>query len=205
MKGLSHTYISVHSPPQTPLPSRLPYHIEQSSMYYSVGPCWWSILHILVRGLPWWLSGKESLSQCRRHRFDSWYRKIPHASEQLSPRTPQLLRLCSGAREPKHTESTHPGARAPPREELGQEGHARYLDSSPCSPQLEKSPCSNQDPAQPKRVHILKNNKEIYQWVHVHPKLSNYPFLHPFPYPPATISSLSKSVSVLLSKFIQTV
>ena len=28
-------------------------------------------------GLPWWLSGKESTCQCRRHEFDPWVRKIP--------------------------------------------------------------------------------------------------------------------------------
>ena len=28
-------------------------------------------------GLPWWLSGKESASQCGRHRFNPWIRKIP--------------------------------------------------------------------------------------------------------------------------------
>ena len=28
-------------------------------------------------GLPWWLSGKESTCQCRRHGFDPWVRKIP--------------------------------------------------------------------------------------------------------------------------------
>ena len=28
-------------------------------------------------GLPWWLSGKESTCQCRRHRFNPWVRKIP--------------------------------------------------------------------------------------------------------------------------------
>ena len=27
--------------------------------------------------LPWWLSGKESACQCRRHGFDSWVGKIP--------------------------------------------------------------------------------------------------------------------------------
>ena len=195
----------VHVPilPQTPLPSRLPHNTAQSSTCSAVGPCWWSFLHIPVSGLPWWLSGKESLSQCRRHRFDPWYRKIPHAPEQLS--------LCATATETvlwslgakTYLEPTHPRARAPPQEEPGQVGHVRYLDSSPSSPRLEKSLHSNQDPAQPKRIRILKNNEEIYQWVHVHPKLSNYPFLHPFPFPPATISSLSKSVSVLLSKFIQ--
>ena len=42
-------------------------------------------------GRPWWLSGKESTCQCRRHRFDPGFGKIPHAvrSKQLSlcPRT----------------------------------------------------------------------------------------------------------------------
>ena len=35
-------------------------------------------------GLSWWLSGKESTCQCRRHGFDSWSGKIPHALGQLS-------------------------------------------------------------------------------------------------------------------------
>ena len=38
-----------------------------------------------TRGFPWWLSGKESTYQCRRHGFDPWSGKIPHAEEQLSP------------------------------------------------------------------------------------------------------------------------
>ena len=28
-------------------------------------------------GLLWWLRGKESTCQCRRHRFDPWVRKTP--------------------------------------------------------------------------------------------------------------------------------
>ena len=47
--------------------------------------------------LPWWLSDKESAFQCRRHGFNPWSRKIPHAAEQLSPA--QLLSRCSRARE----------------------------------------------------------------------------------------------------------
>ena len=39
-----------------------------------------------------WLSGKESGCQCRRHRFNPWSRKIPHALEQLS--------LCTTTTEP---------------------------------------------------------------------------------------------------------
>ena len=30
-----------------------------------------------ILGLPWWLRGKESTCQCRRHRFDPWVGKIP--------------------------------------------------------------------------------------------------------------------------------
>ena len=38
----------------------------------------------LQERLHWWLSGKESACQCRRHRFNPWSpRKIPHAVEQL--------------------------------------------------------------------------------------------------------------------------
>ena len=36
---------------------------------------WW--LWVRYIGPPRWLSGKESACQCRRHRFDSWVRKIP--------------------------------------------------------------------------------------------------------------------------------
>ena len=31
---------------------------------------------LLNNGLPWWLSGKESTSQCRRNGFDPWVREI---------------------------------------------------------------------------------------------------------------------------------
>ena len=37
------------------------------------------VLKRLERGLPWWLSGKESACQGRRHRFDPWSRRIPQA------------------------------------------------------------------------------------------------------------------------------
>ena len=36
---------------------------------------------ILQIGLPWWLSGKESAWQCRRHRFNPWVGKIPWRSK----------------------------------------------------------------------------------------------------------------------------
>ena len=39
----------------------------------------------LANGLPWWLSGKESADQYKRHGFDLWSRKNPHAAGQLDP------------------------------------------------------------------------------------------------------------------------
>ena len=35
------------------------------------------IIVYVSNGLPWWLSGKESASQFRRHGFNPWVRKIP--------------------------------------------------------------------------------------------------------------------------------
>ena len=34
-----------------------------------------------IRGLPWWLSGKESACQCRRCGFDPWVGKMPWRSK----------------------------------------------------------------------------------------------------------------------------
>ena len=39
--------------------------------------CTHTCTHTHMPGLPWWLSGKESACQCRRHGFDPWVRKIP--------------------------------------------------------------------------------------------------------------------------------
>ena len=53
---------------------------------------WWATVHGATRvehdlvtkpnhkfpnGLPWWLGGKESTCQCRRHGFNPWVGKIP--------------------------------------------------------------------------------------------------------------------------------
>ena len=32
-------------------------------------------------GLPWWLFVKESAWQCRKHRFDPWSKRVPHATK----------------------------------------------------------------------------------------------------------------------------
>ena len=37
-------------------------------------PIWFGVK--LRNGLPWWLSGRESTCQCRRHEFHPWVRKI---------------------------------------------------------------------------------------------------------------------------------
>ena len=46
--------------------ARLGHHSVQSPHFYPLQ---------IFAGLPWWLSGKESACQCRRHRFDPWRKK----------------------------------------------------------------------------------------------------------------------------------
>ena len=49
-KPAIHIHVSIL--PQTPLSSRLPHSIEQSSMCCTVGPCWLSVLNIAVCTFP---------------------------------------------------------------------------------------------------------------------------------------------------------
>ena len=70
---------------------------------------------------------------------------IPRAAEQLSPRATA-------------TEAHAPRAQALQREKsLQWEACPWQLESGPCLPQLEKSPCSNENLAQPKINKIKKN------------------------------------------------
>ena len=110
-------------------------------------------------GLPWWLRGKESAYQCRRHRFNPWYRKIPHAAKQLNP----------------WATTTEPVLWSPWDALLSQRVttmEAR-VPWSPCSstrkatavrgpaPELENSPHSSEDSAQPKIIVFEKTFKRV--------------------------------------------
>jgi len=37
----------------------------------------YNLITNFLGGLLWWLNGKESACQCRRHKFDPWLGKIP--------------------------------------------------------------------------------------------------------------------------------
>ena len=109
------------------------------------------------KGLPWWLSGKEFTCQCRRHGFDPWSSKVPHAVQQLSLCTQllslwsraQRLYLLSRAHVPQLLEPPYPEAHAPPQQKPPQwEACALQLESSPSSLQLEKNLRSNENQAQ---------------------------------------------------------
>ena len=45
---------------------------------------WDSTTQNVLVWVPWWLSGKESACQCRRHEFDPQSGQISPATEQLS-------------------------------------------------------------------------------------------------------------------------
>ena len=100
-----------------------------------------------AKGLPWWLSGKESACQCTRRGFDLWSGKIPHAMEQLSPcaTTTWVCALEPGNRNfwshvPQLLTPTCPRAGAPQREKpLQREAHTPWLESNLRSPWLEKA------------------------------------------------------------------
>ena len=131
-------------------PSSVTYLCKLGQVTWTLG--WHNIRTSLV------LIGKEVACQRRRHGFDPWSRKIPHASEQLGHA--QLLSLCSRAGEPQllspcaaTTEAQAPRAGAPQQEKPPQwEAHSPQPESSPHLPQLEKSPHGNKDPAQPKII-----------------------------------------------------
>ena len=58
---------------------QLPWASVSSSVLYFIGLLWLkyiTCLHTYIR-LSWWLSGKESTCQSRRHEFDPWVGKIP--------------------------------------------------------------------------------------------------------------------------------
>ena len=102
-------------------------------------------------GLLWRLSGKESACRCRRHGFDPWARKIPHAPEQLSPWATATEPVLWSPGPPT------PGARVP---------RACALDkSSPCSEKLvsttgvEVPPAAAGRPSQQQRPSTAKNKQ----------------------------------------------
>jgi len=55
-------------------------------------------------GLSWWLSGKESICQCRRLRFDPWVRKMPWRRK-LQPTPVFLPEKSHGQRNPMDREA----------------------------------------------------------------------------------------------------
>ena len=75
-----------------------------------------------------------------------------------SVRAPQLLSLRFRPREQKLLKPRHPRAHALRQEKpLQREAHGLQLQSSPCSPPLEKSLCSNVRPSRAK-IYINKQN-----------------------------------------------
>ena len=102
-------------------------------------------------GVSWWLSGKVSACQCRRHGFDPWSRKIPHALEKLSlPTTtiePVLWRRCSSRKEVTATRRLWIAAR----------------ESPPLTASREK-PEQQRRPSRDRNKQLFINLKKIGNW-----------------------------------------
>lgn len=104
-------------------------------------------------GLFWWFSGQESVCQCRRQGFDLG--SMPRSSQ---AHVPQLLTLSSTAQE---AQLLKPWCSVWPmllnRRSHEEEAHASQPESSPRVPELEKSLCGNEGPAEPKINTQIKN------------------------------------------------
>ena len=79
-----------------------------------------SVFKINFCKLPWWLSGKEPPASAGEADSIPGLGGSPHAVEQLA-RVPQLLSLCSGAREPQVLKPVSTRAHASQPEKLLQE------------------------------------------------------------------------------------
>ena len=113
-----------------------------------------------------WLSGKESPCQCRRDTGSIADGEDPtcHGASKPVCHNYWTCALEPGscncwAHVPQLRKPTHPRASTPQEKPPQWEARAPQLESSPHSPQLEKSLCSNDDSAQPK---IKINFKILY-------------------------------------------
>ena len=103
--------------------------------------CWWNTLGKLLfkAGLQGFPGGSvvENLPANAGDGFNSWFRKIPHAAEQLNPRGHHSCWAC--AREPvsRNSRVHRPRARAP-QEERPQQREARAPTKAPHSQNKEK-------------------------------------------------------------------
>ena len=101
-------------------------------------------------GLSWCLRGKESTCQYYRHELRSLIHEDPTCLRATKPMHHNYW-ACVLEWEPQPLKPTRLTARAPQQEKPPQwEVCVLHLDSSPPSPQLEKTWCNNEDPAQPK-------------------------------------------------------
>ena len=110
-----------------------------------------SLLKYKISGLPWWLSGKQSTCQCRRHGSDPRLGSTPRAME--------LLCWCTTTVEPGEPWLLSPWAamneaRVPRACDCNQRSHwdkkpehCNYSSHPHCNKR--KSLCSNEDQAQP--------------------------------------------------------
>ena len=133
------------------------------------GGAWWVAIYGVTQSRTRLKQLSSSSSSSRQHGFDPWFGKISYpvgqlrlcaaATQPTHPRAckPQLLSSCTAATEvhmPSSPCSTIRGATAT------REAHTLQLESSPCSPQLEKAHIQQWRACAPDRR--LKNRKDSH-------------------------------------------
>ena len=128
-------------------------------------------------GLPWWLTGKVSTCQCRRHGFNPWSRMTPHAMGQ-----PRLVNhnYWACALEPASYNYWNPYALQPML--FKTEAPARQQKVAPYSLKLEKVHTKQQRPRAAKNISINSDKievagAEVPPWSPIREKVSQLPSL----------------------------
>ena len=80
----------------------------------------------------------------------TWF---PSLATDNIPLTVEQLSLCATATEPAYFRACVLQKQKPPQWEVW----AMQRESSPCLPQLEKSPCSNEDAAEPQKKRLQRD------------------------------------------------
>ena len=117
-----------------------------------------------MMGLSWWLSGKESICQCKKHGFDPCSRKIPHAVKQLSPCTTTIQPVLQGPGaatiEPQVPQSLSSAI----REATAMRSQYTKTREQPLFTATREKPAQQRGPSTTKHKIIFKKNLKSTPW-----------------------------------------
>ena len=123
----------------------------------------YKMLNYQKRGLPCWLSGKESACQCRRHELDLWSGKISHAVEQLSQCASTIESVLRSLRAATMEADAPLSPCSTRREVTARTSSCTAKKRSPLNSETRKPERSNKEPVLPE-VNFFKKQEKRTTW-----------------------------------------